>query len=259
MKTSRITAAAAVAGASVVLMATPSFAHVSVQAEGQAAQGGYATVDFKVPNERDNASTTKVEINLPADHPLASVMTEPVPGWQAEVTRSKLDKPLELHGKQITEAVTKVTWTADGKGIEPGTFQKFPLSIGVLPEDTDQLAFKAIQMYSNKEVVRWIEVPQEGQEEPEKPAPVLQLSPAAAEDGQHDSKSAASSASGDQAGASADASDGSAGSTSGRQAAASSDSSDTTARALGIIGIVVGVAGLGFGVLAGRRRGNAGS
>ncbi|NUS12174.1 MAG: hypothetical protein HOY69_12355, partial [Streptomyces sp.] len=36
--------------------------------------------------------------------------------------------------------------------------------------------------------------------------------------------------------------------------AASGSSSDDTARALGIIGIVVGAAGVGFGVFAGRRR-----
>ena len=32
------------------------------------------------------------------------------------------------------------------------------------------------------------------------------------------------------------------------------DSSDTTARVLGIVGIVIGIAGVAFGVLAGRRR-----
>ncbi|MDD9272307.1 YcnI family protein, partial [Paenibacillus sp. GCM10023248] len=90
-------------------------------------------------------------------------------------TKSRLDKPLEMHGEKITEAVTKVTWTADGKGIEPGYFEKFPLSVGQLPEDTDQLVFKALQTYSNKEVVRWIEVPQKGKEEPDNPAPVLEL------------------------------------------------------------------------------------
>ncbi|NED04284.1 YcnI family protein, partial [Streptomyces sp. SID6648] len=129
------------------------FAHVGVQPEGAAAKGGYAVVDFKVPNERDNASTTKLEVTFPTDHPLASVMPQPVPGWTSEVTKAKPAKPLESHGKQITEVVTKVTWTADGKGVEPGYFQKFPVSLGALPEDADQLVFKAVQTYSNKEVV----------------------------------------------------------------------------------------------------------
>ncbi|MCZ9350259.1 YcnI family protein [Streptomyces mutabilis] len=246
MKASRIAAAGAVSGIAVLALSAPAFAHVSVQPEGTAVKGGYATVGFKVPNERDNASTTKLEINFPTDHPLASVMPQPVPGWKAEVTKSKLDKPLESHGKQLTEAVTKVTWTADGEGIEPGFFQEFPVSLGALPEDTDQLVFKAIQTYSNKEVVRWIEVPQEGQEEPETPAPVLELS--AAEDDAHGASGAKA---GDDAEAAAQntAADSSAASDSG-----SGDGSDTTARVLGTVGIVVGAAGVAYGVLAGRRR-----
>lgn len=247
MKASRIAAAGAVSGIAVLALSAPAFAHVSVQPEGTAAKGGYAVVDFKVPNERDNASTTKLEVNFPTDHPLASVMPQPVPGWKSEVTKSKLDKPLESHGKQLTEVVTKVTWTADGKGVEPGYFQKFPVSIGALPEDADQLVFKAIQTYSNKEVVRWIEVPQEGQEEPETPAPVLQL--AAAEDDSHgaagasDAKAEDTGADAQNTAADASASD-----------SGSGDGSDTTARVLGIVGIVVGAAGVGYGVLAGRRR-----
>ncbi|MET8693748.1 YcnI family protein [Streptomyces bauhiniae] len=243
---SRVTAAVAVAGATVLAVSVPAFAHVTVQPEGAAAKGGYATVDFKVPNERDNASTTKLEVNLPADHPLASVMPQPVPGWSVKVTKSKLDKPLTMHGEKIGEAVTKVTWTADGKGIQPGYFQKFPLSLGALPEDADQLVFKAIQTYSNKEVVRWIEVPQEGQDEPENPAPTLELS--AATDDHHGTAAAA----GDddaKGGADDDAADAH------QEAAADSDGgTDTTARVLGLVGIVIGVAGVAYGVLAGRRR-----
>lgn len=247
MKASRIAAVGAVSGIAVLALSAPAFAHVSVQPEGAAAKGGYAVVDFKVPNERDNASTTKLEVNFPTDHPLASVMPQPVPGWKAEVTKAKPAKPLESHGKQITEVVTKVTWTADGKGVEPGYFQKFPVSIGALPEDADQLVFKAIQTYSNKEVVRWIEVPQEGQEEPETPAPVLKLS--AAEDDAHGA-SGSSDAKAEDTGAdaqntAADASSSDSG---------SGDGSDTTARVLGIVGIVVGAAGVAYGVLAGDRK-----
>ncbi|KOV63375.1 YcnI family protein [Streptomyces sp. MMG1121] len=236
---SRLAAATAIAGTAVLALSAPAFAHVSVQPEGPAAKGGYAVVDFKVPNERDKASTTKIEVNFPTDHPLASVMPQPLPGWNVQVTKSKLDKPLTMHGEKIDEAVTKVTWTAaDGKGIQPGFFEKFPLSIGALPENTDQLVFKAIQTYSNKEVVRWIEVPQAGQGEPENPAPVLELSAAA--DGHGGSANAKDTS--DKTETAASASD------------SGSHDTDTTARVLGVAGIVVGAAGVGYGVFAGRRR-----
>jgi uncharacterized protein YcnI len=250
MKVSRIAAAGAVAASAVLVLSGPAFAHVSVQPEGEAAKGGYATVNFKVPNERDDASTTKLEVNFPTDHPLASVMPEPIAGWTAKVTKSKLDKPVELHGESISEAVTKVTWTATGKGIESGFFQKFPLSIGALPEDADELVFKAIQTYSDKEVVRWIEEQKEGAEEPENPAPVLALS-AASEEGHHGASTDTASPSVEASGASAEHAETT------EVAATSTDSSDTTARVLGVVGIVVGAAGVAYGVLAGRRRTSA--
>ncbi|MFD7439815.1 YcnI family protein [Streptomyces sp. NPDC059909] len=243
---SRLAVAGAVAASSVLLLSGTAFAHVSVQPQGEAAKGGYATVNFKVPNERDNASTVKLEVTVPADHPLSSVMPQPVPGWKAEVTRTKLAKPLTVHGKQITEAVSKITWTADGGKIEPGQFQQFPVSLGQLPEDTDQLVFKALQTYDNKEVVRWIEESKEGAAEPEHPAPVLPLSAAT---GDH------------HGGGATKADDKSDESASGHhdadaktEAAAHSDAGDTTARVLAVVGIVIGAAGVAFGVLAGRRR-----
>ncbi|MGX8276978.1 YcnI family copper-binding membrane protein [Streptomyces sp. PBSH9] len=246
MKLSRIALAGGVAASTVLLIAGPAAAHVSVQPVGEAAKGGYATLNFKVPNERDQASTVKLEVNFPADHPLSSVTPQAVPGWKIKIDKSKLDKPLEVHGKKITEAVSKVTWTADDSEIAPGYFQQFPVSVGALPEDADQLVFKAIQTYDNKEVVRWIEEATEGGEEPESPAPVLKLSAAA--DDHHGSGAAATKEGDDHKAADTAAA------TEETHAAASSSSSDTTARTLGIIGIVIGVAGVAFGVLAGRRR-----
>ncbi|MFI1223962.1 MULTISPECIES: YcnI family protein [unclassified Streptomyces] len=244
MKLSRIALAGGVAASTVLLIAGPAAAHVSVQPVGEAAKGGYATLNFKVPNERDQASTVKLEVNFPADHPLSSVTPQAVPGWKITIDKSKLDKPLEVHGKKITEAVSKVTWTADDSEIAPGYFQQFPVSVGALPEDADQLVFKAIQTYDNKEVVRWIEEPTAGGDEPDSPAPVLKLT-AAAED--HHGGAAADAK---------EADDHKAADTSSKETgtAASSSSSDTTARTLGIIGIVIGIGGIAYGVLAGRRR-----
>ncbi|MDC7337901.1 YcnI family copper-binding membrane protein [Streptomyces lydicus] len=230
-RVSRLALVGGVAAGSVLLLAGPAFAHVSVQSQS-APKGGFATVNFKVPNERDDASTVKLEVNLPTDHPLASVMPQPVPGWKVSVTKTKLAKPIEMEGEKINEAPSKITWTADGKGIEPGQFQQFPLSVGQLPENADQLVFKALQTYDNKDVVRWIEPTKEGAPEPENPAPVLHLT--AAEGDGH------GAAAGDDAKTTA--------------AAAETSASDTTARVLGVVGIVVGIIGVGFGVFAGRRR-----
>ncbi|OEJ59766.1 hypothetical protein BGM19_19070 [Streptomyces agglomeratus] len=249
MNVTRLSAAsvAAVAASTVLLLSGTAFAHVGVQPVGPAEKGGYATVHVKVPNERDNASTIKLEVSFPTDHPLSSVMPQPVPGWTTKVTKTELDKPLKVHGKEINEAVSKVTWT--GGKIGPGEFQQFPLSLGQLPEDADRLVLKAVQTYDNKEVVRWIEEPKEGEEEPQSPAPVLQLSEPAGDD-HHGASGDEAKSDGKEAAKVDDAAH-----ESGETASASDvGSSDTTARVLAVVGILVGAAGVAFGVLAGRRR-----
>ncbi|WP_329196779.1 MULTISPECIES: YcnI family copper-binding membrane protein [unclassified Streptomyces] len=235
MKSSRVSFAAALAAGAVLVLSGPAFAHVGVQ-PGEAAKGGYAVINFKVPNERDNASTTQLEVNFPIDQPLTSVMPQDVPGWTVNVEKSKLDKPLTVHGKQVNEAVTKVTWT--GGKIEPGKFQQFPVSVGKLPDNADQMVFKAIQTYDNNEVVRWIEETKAGAPEPQNPAPVLKLTAAAASADHHDAGATKT----DDPKGHEDSHD---------EAAASG--SDTTARALGIAGIVLGLGGVAFG-FASRRR-----
>ncbi|OII67450.1 YcnI family protein [Streptomyces sp. CC77] len=247
----RLAVTGALAVSSVLLLSPSAHAHVTGQPQGEAAKGGFATVNFKVPNERDNASTVKVEVTLPSDHPIASVMPQPVPGWTVKVDKAKLTTPLDMHGKKITEAPSKITWTADGSKIAPGQFQQFPVSLGRLPENTDLLVFKALQTYDNDEVVRWIEEPsKDGGSEPESPAPVLKLG--AASEGHHGTASDAKKADGHTA--DEQKTDGRQGSGADQAAASAGDASDTTARVLGVIGILVGAAGVAFGVLAGRRR-----
>jgi uncharacterized protein len=224
----RIPAIAAAAGATVLLTAGPAFAHVVVEPSA-AAKGGYATIDFKVPDEQDNANTTKLEVFLPTDHPITSVHTKPVPGWTATVTKYNLSKPITTDDGQITQAVSKITWT--GGKIAPGEFQQFPVSVGPLPTDADKLVFKALQTYDNNQIVRWIDTPAApGGPEPEHPAPTLTLTT---------SRGSGASGSGN-------------GST--QAAATKASGSDTTARVLAVAGIVIGAAGAAFGVFTGRRR-----
>ncbi len=142
-------------------IAAPASAHVTAKADNLT-QGGYATVTFKVPNESDEASTTKLEVNLPADAPVASVSLRPVAGWTGVAVKTKLATPLEAHGTQITETVSKITWTASGDAaIKPGQFQTFDVSMGPLPK-VDQMVFKTLQTYSDGNVVRWIDEPATG-------------------------------------------------------------------------------------------------
>ncbi|WP_169744477.1 YcnI family protein [Spirillospora albida] len=152
-------------------------AHVTANPR-TAEQGGYTKVSFRVPNERDGAGTTKVRIDLPPQNPIAHVSVRPVPGWTVKVEKAKLPAPVKTDGGELTEAVSRITWS--GGEIEPGQFQEFDVSLGPLPA-VDRLLFKAEQTYSGGEVVRWDQDPGDGEDEPEHPAPVLQLVPKQAE------------------------------------------------------------------------------
>jgi hypothetical protein len=103
---------------------------------------------------------------------------KPHPGWSYKITKTKLTTPIEAHGTKISEVVGTITWTAtDSKSaIKPGEYDEFSVSAGPLPE-TDRLVFKTLQHYSNDEVVRWIQEPGSGADEPERPAPVVRLVP----------------------------------------------------------------------------------
>lgn len=172
-----------VVAAVVGLLATavPALAHVTVNPR-EAPQGGFAKLAFRVPNERDDASTTQVEVSFPAEHPIPSVRVKPHPGWTYLVDRQPLPAPIPAEGGPITHAVTKITWTATGEptAIKPDEFDEFEVSLR-LPQDADQVVFPAIQTYSSGERVGWIELAIPGAEEPEHPAPVLRLLPQQAE------------------------------------------------------------------------------
>jgi uncharacterized protein YcnI len=167
----RIALTVVVAIVAIVVPGT-ALAHVTID-PGEAAPGGFATLTFRVPNERDDASTSSVEVNFPTDAVIPFVSVRPVPGWEVAVERRTLDEPVESEGGEIDEVVATVTWT--GGPIEPGQFQVFEVSAGPLPEDVDALVFPTLQTYDSGEVVRWIDETPPGGEEPEHPAPSVRL------------------------------------------------------------------------------------
>ncbi|MFI1168737.1 YcnI family protein [Streptomyces sp. NPDC020801] len=218
------------AAAGILTAAGVASAHVTVHPEAYAKGATDGLLTFRVPNEEDSASTTKVQVYLPTDHPLLGLLVTPQDGWTAKVTNTKLKTPVKTDDGTITDAVSQITWT--GGRIGPGQYQDFNVAFGQLPEDTGQLTFKTLQTYSDGKVVRWIEEPQGG-DEPENPAPVLKLTAEGSE-----AKPAASAADGTNSGQAASA------------ASTSSSSSDSTARGLGIAGLVVGVLGLAAAAFA---------
>ena len=163
---------AALLAAAAAAVAPAAQAHVTLQ-PAEVPAGGFTRLNVRVPNERDDANTTKVEVQFPADFLSASY--EPTPGWTVAVKNTKLAKPVEEFGERKTERVDTVTFSTSGKGIAPGQFQDFGLSLK-MPDKPSTLTFKALQTYSNGEVVRWIGTP-----DADEPAPQVKLTAAKTE------------------------------------------------------------------------------
>ncbi|MGH3459280.1 YcnI family copper-binding membrane protein [Aeromicrobium sp.] len=164
---------AALITAALILSASPASAHVTVSSS-DAAAGGFGKVVFRVPSESETAATTKIRITLPEDTPFAFVSAQTKPGWKLDVKEADLADPITVHGTTLSKAVRTVTWTTSGDGIAPGEFDEFALSAGPFPK-VRTMSFSAEQTYDDGEVVPWDEPTKKGAEEPEHPAPTLEL------------------------------------------------------------------------------------
>ena len=148
--------------------AGPAWGHVTVQPQ-EATTGSFSRFVVRVPNERDDAATVKVEVQFPET--LTHTSFQPKDGWTRTVTMKTLDEPVEVFGEPVTEVVGTVTW--EGGRIEPGEFDEFGFSVRT-PEEPGTLVFSAIQTYSSGEEVRWV-----GEADGEQPAARVELVAAA--------------------------------------------------------------------------------
>jgi uncharacterized protein YcnI len=231
-------AAALVAGT--WALAAPASAHVTVHADQTTAGGTDVEIAFRVPNEEDTATTTKLVVQLPTDHPLLGVLVRPHAGWSSAVQQVKLNPPVQTDDGEVTQAVSVITWTATNPaaGIPVGGYDDFAIIVGKLPDRVTALTFKAIQTYSDGKELPWIDQAAPGGPEPEHPAPVLTLTAGATDQPTPQPAATASSPAPTQPTTPANT---------------ANSASDTTARTLGITGIVLAVLlGIG-GYLLGRR------
>jgi uncharacterized protein len=153
------------AGAALALPSAAA-AHVTLHPNNVPA-GGFAVLDVRVPNEMDNANTTKIQLQLPDG--FADASWQAVPGWKVIVKHQKLAQPIQTDDGPVNEEVKEITWQSS-KGIPPGAFQSFPLSVAMPDKAGTPLTFKALQTYSNGKIVRWIGGPGS-----DTPAPVVHV------------------------------------------------------------------------------------
>jgi uncharacterized protein YcnI len=188
--TRRTTALAATAAA--LALPTAAQAHVTVSPDTVPA-GGYAKVDFGVPNGCEGSATTSLTLQLPDQ--VVAATPQVVAGWKITTKEGKLNRPYDGHGEQVTEGVREITWS--GGKLPDDHLQMFGLSIRTEGKPGEKAPIKALQKCVDGQT-NWIQIPVEGEEEPEAPAPMLTL--AEAEDA-HGGTAASKDAHGDAAAA----------------------------------------------------------
>ena len=171
MPTRRTLTTAGLAAAGLLALAAPAAAHVT-PSETSAPAGSYLKFELRVPHGcGETGNTAKVEVQIPEG--ITSVTPQVVPGWTIERALEQLDPPLDDgHGGQITERTSVVTWT--GGPLAHDQLDEFGLSVK-LPDEPGTILFPTIQTCDDGTTAAWIETTPPGGEEPEKPAPAIEV------------------------------------------------------------------------------------
>jgi uncharacterized protein YcnI len=140
-------------------------AHVSIH-PNVVPSGAPTVLTLRVPNEMDNANTTRIAVKMPPG--FLDVSASPPPGWSFSTKTRKLAKPVKTDDGTLTTEVSEVDFT--GGKLPPGQFAQFPMSVAVPGKPGSVLTFKTVQTYSNGQTVRWIGTPDSDQ-----PAPTIDI------------------------------------------------------------------------------------
>jgi uncharacterized protein YcnI len=232
MRIARLSALGLAGGAVLALAAVPlaASAHVTVTPSGTAA-GSYTVLTFAFSHGCEGSPTTALTFDIPES--IASVSPTLNPNYTIEKVAD---------GDRTAQVVyTAITPMQDGYR------DTIELSLQ-LPEDAagETLSFPVLQTCEVGET-NWNQVAEEGEEEPESPAPAIVVTEATGDE--HGHGAATEETTSDEHG------DGHA--EGAEETAATSDDSDTVARVLGIGGLVVGVVGIVLALAARRPRSGA--
>jgi len=138
---------------------------------------------FQVGHGCGVSPTRQIVVDIPAGVQGAKPM--PKAGWRLEITRNKLVQPYISHGRNVTEDVTRISWTAKtAEDMLPnGQYDEFVL-VGTLPDQAGMM-YWPVQQWCEQGRMDWTDIPQPGQKlsDLKSPAAALELMPGAASGG----------------------------------------------------------------------------
>jgi len=220
-------------------------AHVTVDPTEHGADG-YTVATFAFSHGCDGSPTTEIAVQIPEE--ILGVAPSLNPNWEVEKVMEPVDPPATgPHGEEITERVAEVVYTAK-EPVADGYRDTFEFSFYAPDLPGETLSFPTIQTCeegSND----WIQIAEEGEEEPESPAPQIVL---VAGEGHGDDGDGTAADGTDAAGDDgADTGSGDGDTASDESAApADSDGDDDGSDALAIAALAVGALGVVVGAAA---------
>ncbi|HST16203.1 MAG TPA: DUF1775 domain-containing protein [Gaiellaceae bacterium] len=151
--TRRLATVGALAGLLGLLTAAPAFAHAEMSPP-VALANTLQLYTLAVPTEKEDATTTEIELTLPSGFSIDSFV--PSPGWKREVQQT---------GSGENAVIQKVTWSGGNVPTDDDSVFQF---LGTA-SDAKTYTFGVRQTYSDGSIVDW-----SGPESSDTPAPVVE-------------------------------------------------------------------------------------
>jgi periplasmic copper chaperone A len=152
-----------IAACAILYWANTALAHVTLE-QASVETNATTKATLRVGHGCEGMPTQALRVQVPEGF----LGSKPMPkaGWTLTVQRAKLAKPYDDHGRQITEDVTEVTWTAKAPEFYIGNdqYDEFVLR-GKAPGTPGPLWFKVSQMCQDGVKTGqnpWVEVPASG-------------------------------------------------------------------------------------------------
>jgi len=149
-------------------LAPAASAHIVFE-QKQAAAGSYYKGTLMVGHGCNGSATRAITVTIPAG--VQGAHPQPKPGWQLDIQRAALAKPVQSHGKLITEDVHTLRWF--GGTLADAHFDEFVMLMK-LPEQGGKLYFPVLQECENG-TTEWTQVPAEGQAMRDLKTPAVEL------------------------------------------------------------------------------------
>lgn len=143
------------AGALALTTTTAAFAHATTQ-NVTAPNGGYGSLDIRVPHGCEGLPIDAVAVKIPAG--IDKVTPEQITGWEVSFEYIPSDNPDLEKGKMDV-----VTWTAIDQPLADGFFMDFGMSLKFPETEEPVLYFPTVQ-YCGDTKIAWSEIPAEGQD-----------------------------------------------------------------------------------------------